>query len=112
MGRFPDAYVDEEYRDFVRRQPCALAGEVNAYGEAHECSGPVNPCHLKTVGSGALDAANLYPGCQFGLHRLEEDKKWSTVYDRYSVNLWEVAVRLYHRFLLQSGRIPTKLHVR
>jgi len=112
VSKFPDSYVDEEYREFVRHQPCALSGEVDGYGEAHECSGPINPCHLKNVGSGGLDAGNLYPGCQYGLHRLEEDKGWEVVYGRYGINLWQVAVLLYHKFLLKSGRVESKLFVR
>lgn len=54
------ATEDQVYGSFhrwVKTHPCAIAGE-------HECIGPVDGHHLKSVGSGGVDAGNCVPLCR------------------------------------------------
>lgn len=84
---------------------CVLMGEMDEDRKVHVCQGPVEQCHVLTQGSGALDAGNLYPGCKYEAHRLEGDFGWRYILERYGICLPEIAIRLYHKFLKQSGRL-------
>lgn len=60
--------VDQKRRAFIRTFPCeiALAPGFNGGGaqiDTHFCHGAVECAHIKSRGSGGLDAGNMIPLC-------------------------------------------------
>ncbi len=81
--------VDIEYRDWIRKQPCALKQH-----KSHACWGRVTFCHVKTVGSGGSDHGNMYPGC-VSTHTQQGAKGFPWILKRYGVDLKAEAERLW-----------------
>lgn len=84
-SRFPEQ-VDEGFQEFVRQQPCVLAGR-------HSCWLPVQACHVIPKSRGVPDAANLSPGCVLA-HAAQEGK--TEEFERkYNLNLNHIARTLW-----------------
>jgi hypothetical protein len=86
--------VDHAYRAWIRTLGCEVMGE--------SCSEVMHACHLVTRGHGAYDWGNLVPLC--AKHHSEQHTGGITgMADRYGVNLWRSAVRLYQLWLQHDG---------
>lgn len=84
-SRFPKQ-VEEGFREFVRQQPCVLAGR-------HQCWLPVQACHVIPKARGVPDAANLFPGCMLA-HSAQEGKT-EEFEQKYDLDLTKIARTLW-----------------
>lgn len=83
----PKRQVNRQYLDFVKSRPCVVV---------HECMGPIDPQHIKTVGSGGSDYMTVsmcrkaHSEChQIGIH---------TFAAKYGLNLWEEAFHTFYEW--------------
>ena len=88
---------DNAYREALRAETCWLA--VSAQ---HTCTSISRFHHLITKGTGGFDYANgaaLCDGAHDAVHRLG----WVAIWEIHGVNLWEDAVRFFHRWLERAA---------
>lgn len=93
--------VDEAYREWIRAQPCILAGRgrvlesggtwVRALG--HFCFAAVRACHVKSRGAGGKDMGNLYPACD-AAHDEQHSIGIPAFEKCWNMNLKEIAAKL------------------
>lgn len=97
---------DDEYRQWIRAQPCILADR-----EPCECSGYIRVnnrhlasqfCHVKTVGARGGDRQNGYPGCP-GHHAEQHRIGIKTFERRYGLNLKQAALDYDERYRQETA---------
>ena len=90
-ARFKNAEVDEVYRAWIREKPCLI-------GRIHTCFGAVQAAHVKSVGAGGGDRANLVPLCAGG-HTGELHTMGSKTFEaKYSLDLAGYAARYWREY--------------
>lgn len=95
--------------DWVRRRRCVLSGRVSLDGRRHECTGPVQACHLRPRGRGYGDwvvedgevLLAVLPGCPWAHDRIDgrvPGHGGRTEFEEtWGVDLWDEAARLQRR---------------
>ena len=87
-SRFPKM-VDEDFRSFVRQEPCVIRRH-------HICWLPVAACHVIPKSRGVPDRSNLYPGCV--LAHAEQEGKTKAFEEKYNLDLSRIACELWQRY--------------
>jgi len=103
-GQLFPKLVDEQYRSWIRRQPCLLIGRVPwevriapMPGDfAHGCWGIVQPAHVRNRGAAGPDHGNIVPLCA-GAHD-EQGRAKKTFEARWGVDLEAEAIKLFGRY--------------
>jgi len=97
-GHLFPAGVDEDYREWVRARSCVVRGHSSEkYHAEHVCQGAIQVCHVKSRGSGGVDAGNVVSMCwrahfQQGLLGIRAFQQ------HWGVNLAVEAVQLWGRY--------------
>ena len=97
--RFPDRR-DDDYREFVRLQPCAVAfsAHYRAAGDGRRpCDGAVEATHVQSRGAGGGDRGNLLPLCH-GHHMEQHTAGVRTFAERYAIDPAALARRLWEEY--------------
>ena len=86
MLQKPSRYVNEAYREFIKKQPCCITGKIN-----------VDPHHTKSVGSGGSDLT-LVPLT----HELHQECHYigqATFQRKYNVNFEFIRLTLLEEWI-------------
>jgi hypothetical protein len=102
--------VNEAYREFIRAQPCILAGRGRVIEEhatwaravGHFCFAAVRACHVKARGAGGPDMGNLYPACD-AAHDEQHAVGIPTFEKQWEISLPKIAEQLHQDFLKSGG---------
>ena len=93
---------DPDYCAWIRVQPCELARRfclvtAPAYGNYHDCIGPVQVCHVKTRGAGGDDVGNVVPMCA-GAHDEQHRIGIRAFQKRWGIDLAKIAAGLAPKY--------------
>lgn len=102
-ARFPKG-VDEDFRAYVREQPCCIGSDSTEGGcywwgalPAHRGTYLNEACHVKTRGAGGADKGNLVSMCK-GHHREQHIVGIESFQRVHGVDLREIAGALWARY--------------
>jgi len=93
--------IDDEFRAFVRRQPCLLAAwepcTCGPYIDVSRKMIATRFCHVRSRGAGGGDAANGWPGCDH--HHGEQHRLGRKTFEaKYGLSLTGVARELWAQY--------------
>ena len=101
---------DPGYQQWIREQPCIMRGRRyesraggHVLGPPHECTTPVQCCHVKSRGAGGPDHANCVSMCAW-MHDAQHRFGTRSFQSRWAVDLKLEAEQLFRGWVDRGGQ--------